>query len=97
MSVAAAALIGQAGSVFATEAPIHGERYAWSCHGRWAGSSAYGSLSIGSSAAADRVGRRRMLAIEKAEERRGRREGRPRVKFDSVEDMLKISPATSLH
>lgn len=43
------------------------------------------------------VGRRRMLAIEKAEERRGRRQGRPRVKFDSVDDMLKVSPATSLH
>lgn len=43
------------------------------------------------------VGRRRMLAIEKAEEKRGRRQGRPRVKFDSVEDMLKVSPATSLH
>lgn len=43
------------------------------------------------------VGRRRMLAIEKAEERRGRREGRPRVKFDSVDDMLKVSPVTTVH
>lgn len=43
------------------------------------------------------VGRRRMLAIEKAEVKRGAREGRPRVKFDSVDDMLKVSPATSLH
>ncbi|GAA3534176.1 ferredoxin--NADP(+) reductase [Aeromicrobium flavum] len=43
------------------------------------------------------VGRRRMLAIEKAEERRGEREGRPRVKFGSVDEMLKVSPATSVH
>lgn len=43
------------------------------------------------------VGRRRMLAIEKVEEKRGRRQGRPRVKFDSVDEMLKVSPATSVH
>lgn len=43
------------------------------------------------------VGRRRMLAIEKAEEKAGRREGRPRVKFSSVDEMLKVSLATSLH
>lgn len=43
------------------------------------------------------VGRRRMLAIEKAEETRGHREGRPRVKFESVDEMLRVSPATSLH
>lgn len=43
------------------------------------------------------VGRRRMLAIEKAEEKRGRRQGRPRVKFDSVDEMLKVSPVTSVH
>jgi len=43
------------------------------------------------------VGRRRMLAIEKAEERRGREQGRPRVKFDSVEEMLKVSAMTSVH
>ncbi len=43
------------------------------------------------------VGRRRMLAIEKAEEKRGRKQGRPRVKFESVDDMLKVSAATVVH
>ncbi|MTB88047.1 FAD-dependent oxidoreductase [Aeromicrobium senzhongii] len=43
------------------------------------------------------VGRRRMLAIEKAEEKRGAREGRPRVKFESVDQMLKVSPVTPVH
>lgn len=45
----------------------------------------------------DAVGRRKMLAIEKAEITRGRREGRPRVKFESVGEMLKVSAATALH
>lgn len=45
----------------------------------------------------DVVGRRRMLAIEKAEVRRGVRQGRPRVKFDSVDEMLKVSPVTGVH
>lgn len=43
------------------------------------------------------VGRRRMLAIEQAEERRGRHEGRPRVKFESVDEMLKVSTVTGVH
>lgn len=45
----------------------------------------------------DVVGRRRMLAIEKAEVKRGRQQGRPRVKFETVDDMLKVSQVTSVH
>jgi ferredoxin--NADP+ reductase len=45
----------------------------------------------------DVVGRRRMLAIEKAEEKRGAKQGRPRVKFETAEDMLKVHSVTGLH
>lgn len=45
----------------------------------------------------DVVSRRRMLAIDKAELKRGRAQGRPRVKFDTVDEMLKVSRLTSIH
>jgi len=43
------------------------------------------------------VGRRRMLAIEKAETKRGVAQGRPRVKFETVEEMLKVRSTTSVY
>lgn len=43
------------------------------------------------------VGRRRMLSIERAEERAGVASGRPRVKFASAEEMLRVRTNASIH